>query len=179
MLLPVSGFHSPSASLHKGGMPVGVGAQAPPSSCNPCSCVTVLLGHLHLCLLPLPYQLSWHGLRHTWCIPSKPCKARGVHTWSAHALSQVFQDLCHLYLGSQKHKLLPEAMRLISEEGVQITPADVTGILDADRQDPTAALQHAVKHLSGLLHKQQQQQQQQSQSQKLSEGTAANGDRHA
>lgn len=73
-----------------------------------------------------------------------------------HWCLQVFQDLCHLYLGSQKHKLMPEAMRLIADRGAQITPADVTGILDADRKDPTAALQHAVKHLEGLLQKQQQ-----------------------
>ena len=68
---------------------------------------------------------------------------------------QVFEDLCQLYLGSQKHKLLPEAMRLISDQGAQITPAEVTGILDADRKDPAAALQHAIKHMQGVLDRQQ------------------------
>ena len=56
-----------------------------------------------------------------------------MHVCSAKALSQVFPGMCHLYLGSPKHKLLPEEMRLISEEGAQFAPADVTCILDDDR----------------------------------------------
>ena len=52
-------------------------------------------------------------------------------------------------------------MSLISDKGAHITPADVTGVLDANRKDPTAALQQATRQLQAALQKQLRQQAQQ------------------
>ena len=60
--------------------------------------------------------------------------------------TQMFADLCPSYLGVHDHQLMPEVMRHISELGVNISPAEAAGILDADRKDPDRALARAIEH---------------------------------
>ena len=77
----------------------------------------------------------------------------------------MFADLCQSYLGVHDHPLMPEVMRYISELGINISPAEAAGILDADRKEPDRALTRAIEHMKKLQNRQQRRQQQQQQPQ--------------
>ena len=57
---------------------------------------------------------------------------------------EVFAALCQRYLGLSAHPLLDEISEVLTPQ-CKITPADVTAVLDANRDDAQSALQEILK----------------------------------
>ena len=83
------------------------------------------------CHAPCSLALGTCHLQPVHCCLSGPDLCAACGRLRPHA--QVCQDLCKLYLGIGEHKQMGTVRSLIAEQGVRITPAEVTGVLDVDR----------------------------------------------
>ena len=66
-----------------------------------------------------------------------------LHIELSYCTFEVFAALCKTYLGITEHPLLEQLAGVLRPDQ-NITPAEVTAVLDANRQDPDAALQQIL-----------------------------------
>ncbi len=59
----------------------------------------------------------------------------------------VFKHLCGTYMSLGNHELMAPICELFKDPGVQITPAQAAGIMDANKGNPAGALSAVRAHL--------------------------------
>ncbi|KAK9810632.1 hypothetical protein WJX73_005947 [Symbiochloris irregularis] len=63
---------------------------------------------------------------------------------------EMFAALCQRYLGLSQHPMLDEIAKVL-DPGCKITPADVTAVLDANRDDAEPALQEVLRRCKAAV----------------------------
>lgn len=69
-----------------------------------------------------------------------------MHVELSYCTFEIFQSLCRTYLGITEHASFDRIQQLL-QPSARVSPASVTAVLDAHRQQPERALQHMLAYL--------------------------------